>query len=730
MRTPRLDLQSRPFDGVEIRRTEGGVAEIRGRDDLDLARGLGFAHAHDRMVQMMLVRLIGEGRLSECLQASDETLEVDLFARDMGFARDAAADVANLSPAARALADAYCAGVNGYLAAHLPPPELLLAGYRPAPWGPRDILVTIKVMAYVGLAQSQQDLEKVLVQAIHGGVDPARLRALFRPHLDGLDDALVALLRRVHVAQGVLPDAVRFLAAAPKLKASNNWAVAAARSATGSALQCNDPHLEVNRLPAIWYEWVGLLPDDYRMGASMPGLPGLVMGRTRALSAGFTYGFMDMVDYFVEDVRDGRARRDGAAAPEPVDERTETILRKGHPPVELRVRETSHGVLEADGRRPLEDGLYLARAWSGHRGGAAPSLDGLAALLGARDVAEAQTAVRGVTISCNWLLADRGGRIAFQQSGRLPARRHSGLHPVPGWDPALAWDGYVDPARLSAAIDPPDSILVTANDDVDLPGHPRAINCSMGAYRAGRIRALLAARDRHGLEDMKRIQRDLHSPQAERFMSHWRPLLPPTETARVLAAWDLAYDAASRGAPLFERAYAAVLREVFGAGLFGVRAWDALAESTSLLADYFHVFDTALLGDDPSWFGDEGRDPLFRRVLTATLRDGPPLRTWGEERRVVMTNVFFAGKLPRWLGFDHGPITLEGNRSTVVQGAIFRAHGRATSFCPSWRYVTDLGRDEVHTALAGGPSGNRLSPYYVTDVERWLDYGYKTLRRS
>ena len=95
-----------------------------------------------------------------------------------------------------------------------------------------------------------------------------------------------------------------------------------------------------------------------------------------------------------------------------------------------------------------------------------------------------------------------------------------------------------------------------------------------------------------------------------------------------------------------------------------------------------------------------------------------------------MDNIFFDGKLPRILGFDHGPISLPGNRATVVQGGLFTAHGRTTTFAPSWRFVTDMGTDTVETVLAGGPSGSRFSKWYKTDVERWLLGEYKRIEIS
>ena len=85
-----------------------------------------------------------------------------------------------------------------------------------------------------------------------------------------------------------------------------------------------------------------------------------------------------------------------------------------------------------------------------------------------------------------------------------------------------------------------------------------------------------------------------------------------------------------------------------------------------------------------------------------------------------MRHLMLGGRLPRWFGFDHGPIAIRGGRSTIHQGQIYRAGGRETSFVPSFRMVTDLGEPAAHTALAGGPSDRRFSPWYVSGVRDWL----------
>ena len=323
---------------VGMARTKTGVVKLWAEDDIGLARGLGFAHAQDRLVQMMLVRLVGQGRLCECLVNDDETLEIDIFMREMGLSRYAKVEAINAFGEGRSLGDAYAEGVNHWLGTNRRPIELMMVRYAPDWWTIADTILTVKLMSYVGLAQSQQDIEKFFVQAIRAGVPVERLAKLVAPHFEGLDEATAELITKLRYVQPLLPEALRFLGAIPTVMASNNWAVAGSRTASGNPLQCNDPHLECNRLPAIWYETIMHTDNDYRIGATMPGVPGVIMGRTRSLSFGFTYGFMDMIDYFIEQCHGGSYRRGDSFVP--LKTRTETVKRKGSSPIEITIRET------------------------------------------------------------------------------------------------------------------------------------------------------------------------------------------------------------------------------------------------------------------------------------------------------------------------------------------------------------------------------------------------------
>ena len=57
-----------------LRRDEHGVMHAAASDDLGLATAYGYAHAHDRALQMLLVKVIGQGRLCELLDDSPASL--------------------------------------------------------------------------------------------------------------------------------------------------------------------------------------------------------------------------------------------------------------------------------------------------------------------------------------------------------------------------------------------------------------------------------------------------------------------------------------------------------------------------------------------------------------------------------------------------------------------------------------------------------------------------------
>ena len=708
-----------------VRRTTAGVVEVSADDEDGLAAATGYAHAHDRLVQMELTRLAGRGALSRCLRDDGENRRRDRFMLSLGLHRLAERDARVLEAEDRPtfrFAAAYAAGVNHWLDRHRRPLELLLARHRPARWTVADTLLVLHATAYLGLAQGQQTTEKLIVQAIRQGADIGRLKLLFDPHLDGLTDETVAAVRELEL---VRPAVDADLSMLPGMACSNNWAIAG----TGGrgAVLAFDPHLEVGRLPNVWSEIVAHLPHEDRIGVTLPGVPGVPMGRGRTLAWSFTYGMMDTIDYFLERVVGGRCRRqDGDVA---VTTNRDTV---GADEVH-HVHRTPLGLLEGGaGQAAIADGVYLCRAWTGETAGMGRSLRALRELMAAGDVAAGQDAVRAASLPANWLFAGADGRIGYQQSGAMPRRRHSGLHPVPAWHEANHWQGLVDPRRLRRTGPTGHGFLATANDVTHEIDGRESVNLPMSDYRRRRIADVLAGADATAdpVAASLRLQGDVVSTQAARLMERLGPLLPRGEPGDLLRGWDGRYTIRSDAATLFELVYRRALELAVGCPTFGAEGWQEIADGTTLVTVHCRRLDALLLGEDSRWQSPQQADRLLARAVAETFAETDPetLPYWGGTRLLMMTNLFWGGRLSALRRVDHGPLELPGSRATVVQGALHHRHGRPTSLFPGYRFVTDMGGADCRTALAGGPSGRITSPWYLADVDRWRRCRHKTLR--
>jgi penicillin amidase len=707
---------------IRILRNGHGIPEITASTVADLMHGLGWVHANDRQLQTLLTRMLLQGRAAEMIKGDDALIAIDTYMRRINFLPDPHVQLDRLEPGTRRAMDAYVDGFNDWMGDNGPVFEFKLLGYRhPEPYAVTDCLRLGKAFGFLGLADIQAHMEKFLVEMIRKGLSEEKLRELF-PYLT--DPIEPALINRVTLRPPLVPQAVAWLDRLPRFNASNNWAVAGRHTRSGFPILCGDPHLEVNRLPNVWQEVVLRLPADTLMGVSIPGAPGVIIGRSKHLAWSATYAYMDMLDYRIERCREGDYYRKAGWKPFTV--REEEIKIKNKPPLRIKIHENENGLLEGD---PDAEGHYLVLGWSGAKGCGARDFDVLIKMMDTRDVPTAMALFRQVeAVAMNWVVADIRGNIGYQMSGRHFKRPEgiSGLVPHAAWDERFDALGFNDPEELPNVLNPPEGIIATANQDLNYLGRSNPINLCMGSYRADRIVQLLETGVALDAAYMKDMHYDLYSLQAERLMKVIGPLLPDTDNGRILQAWDLRYHADSTGAMLFESVYRAILDVVFGDHGFGRDVVGHVFAETSLFNDYYANLDRILARQSSAWFDGQERDALIRQGIAEGLRVAP--LPYGRTRSIRMAHLLFGGRLPKFMGFDYGPIALPGSRATIPQGQIFKNAGCLTTFSPTYRMITDLATDEIHTNLAGGPSDRRYSKWYVSDLKNWYEGNYKVLR--
>jgi len=786
--------------GLRIERDLHGIPTIHAPTLQAAAYGLGVAHAQDRLWQMETQRRIGAGRVAEAFGPA--ALETDRFLRALGVRRAAAAQWAALAEEPKALLQAYAAGVNAVIATlKARPPEYLILGLQPEPWDPVDSLAWGIMMAWdlggnwntellrlrLSLQMPVDRINQLLPP--YPGREPlptADYAALFRGLGLGAAPARTAARTAAGTAAGTAAAPARaggepesqdvasawygLTQTAPPSGiegvGSNNWVVAGSHSATGQPLLANDPHLKLSA-PALWYlarlvvaADVGGTGELKAAGATLPGLPVVVLGQTQHIAWGFTNTGPDVQDLYIEEVDPadrGRYRTpDGWARFETV---AEVIKVKGAADVPITVRRSRHGPVISDAGTG-DDVLgttggaryVLALRWTALDTDAESISAGLG-YMRARSVADYVAASRAwVAPMQSMVVADRsgsGGRIAMIAPGRVPLRRPDndlqGLVPAPGWDARYDWVGWVPTDETPREFDPPRGWIATANQRIVGDDYPHYLGDEWALpYRQQRIEQLLGAKRQHSLDDLARIQADERSLAVPVLL----PWLQRAESAHPLAAAARqalqGFDgqmAAESAAPLIFWAWQRQLSR----GLFADDA-GALFDKSLAGRSFNDALEVVLARDDAHWCDDRGTPEaetcaqqagaaLTRALDDLQARFGSDVSRWrwGEahiarsEHR-PFSNVgalarFFELRTP--VGGDTYTVNVSrvGLRPDRRTGELFLdEHG------PSLRALYDLS-DPMQSRVmhSTGQSGNPFSPLYRSFVQPWREVAYVPL---
>jgi penicillin amidase len=737
---------------VEILRDQWGVPHIYAQNEPDLFFAQGFVHAQDRLFQMDVNRRIGLGRLSEI--AGPMALPTDRMARVLGWPRAMEATMSGVAcdPQTGALLSAYADGVNAFIAGQKLPPAFAMLAYQPEAWQPRDCAAWGVVLAWGLSVNWETELVRARLVAALGPEKAADLTpgcaADYPAVLPGkvMDGRLARELRLAYQeAAHRLPFAV-----APA--GSNNWVVSGALTATGRPILANDPHLPP-LFPAIWYE-NHLQGGRYHVtGFTTPGVPGVVLGHNERIAWGLTNAFPDIQDLYFEEFHpeDPSLYRAG-------DEwlQAETVqevirVRGRRRPVVQEVRYTRHGPLITALASDAPEEVALC--WTAHQ----PN-NHFAALFGMNRAGDWESFCAALQDwgfpPQNVVYADIAGNIGYKMPGKVPRRRnHAGLTPVAGADDRTAWAGWLPFDELPQLYNPAEGLIVTANNRVTDDAYPHLLTGEwLPPYRAERIRHLLSTAKPLTLAACGRIQNDVVSLMARRFLSRALPGLqqsmpvdnPLLERAVILL--DHWHNQEGAGESMDTQLVAPTLYFAWLSAFARAAMVQALGEELAgeLLAPppapelpagpFFELaLELAVSWLDegaPGWMGDVRPLllPSFLRTLEQLQQSlGPdlPAWRWGRLHRIHFHHLL--ARLPV-VGRTWKPLTLPaaGDGFTVNQAEslpqIPPAPVRVIASC---RLLIDVGDwDSCLSALAGGQSEHPASPHYQDGLAEWRDGRY------
>lgn len=725
---------------VTVYLEKDGTAHVTARTDHDLFLATGYVHARFRLFQMDLMRRQAAGRLSQVVGKA--ALDSDRFELQLGLLRTAQLEWQQLSPGdpSRDALVAYAQGVNDRIDEALRMHQLdamfTLLGYQPEPWTPVDSLLIKGDMT-----QTLNFTDTPLVMALLTkslGVDltndwfpilPPNQQSPYDP--GPYPPASAAPIEAMAPPQALLNGAEPLyerLAALPAGLiatggASNNWAVAGSKSASGGALLAGDPHLHLT-LPAIWFQLTMDSPSYHTAGVSIPGTPVVLIGHNEHIAWSLTDAQNQQTFFYVE--KEDRAHPNAYfwnGQWKQYTTVTYDIPVLGGKTEVLDVRWSVHGPVIS------ERGQTTSVWWAGNL----PSQD-LGVLL-AIDRASSWTqfrdALRGwLSPTHNFVYADDQGNIGLISAGYYPlvAKGQPWL-PMPGTG-EFDVTGTIPYDQIPQDYDPKSGYIWSANQRQVTNDYPYYIGTASNffdpGYRANEIHRVLSSQAKLSASDMQALQTDTRDFLAAEIVpvllqSLAKEKLNANEAAAVAAlkGWDYRMDTDSVAATIWWHFWGWYMSETF-------QPW---WKSRAVKVDMGEVFDG--LGQDlETWTlhdptnrafsapgvgsrtaADAQRTAFHRLIGDLAKLYGPDPTTWtyGRAHRRTLENV------AEVTGLDYGPRPDRGDANTPLAagGYPVSTHG------PSWRMVVDWGTRTFEGVYPGGQSENPASEWYADRVDAW-----------
>lgn len=590
-------------DVIIKRDTSSGLIHIIAKNDEDLFFAQGVVAAQERLWQLEFNKRIGRGTLSEIIGNVDQVTSIDKLIRTLGFYRSAQNDwptISNTDPMTKMMIEQFVKGINSYVQSkHVQKPlEALLFGVKFDEWRPEDVFTWIKLMSWDLSPNAAYEINRF--KLLLNGETLERVKKLI-PFFDINEDSPTVLSRKDLGIDHLTPEEIKAIedrlrnedgtyvpqpnyqqdlskkSISERIsffssdgRASNNWVIGPNLTYTKKPLLCNDPHLKLTS-PSIWYLVHIHSPTFDAVGAALPSVPGVVIGRNKDISWGVTNSFADVQDLFVIDEIDENhylhpSCPDNSCPYNFIEER---IKVKGGDDIVLKIKDTIYG--------PAINDIYnikynkpIAFWWTTLRLNDTTIIS-FTHLLKSQNWEDFKAAMKFyVSPAQNFIYADNEGNIGYIMPGKIPVRKvgHTGRFPVAGngqWDYIPTKENptgdFIPFDKLPQVYNPSKGYVVSANFRIPPLGYEYVIAFDHATpYRAARIVQLVEQNAyNHTVETMKAIQMDTLSLLYKKFQFMWNDteilaLLSSEYHSywNILTKWDGNENWGSQPATLFE----------------------------------------------------------------------------------------------------------------------------------------------------------------------------------
>jgi len=725
-----------------------GVPHVYAKNAHDAYFSLGYAHAQDRLFQMVMIRRLVQGRLSELL--GRDLVKTDKYMLTLSLYEAAGKSAQRFFKEAdkpvQERVSAYLDGINAFIENGTLPIEFTLLDFKPEKFNVRDVFGIINYMSLTFTSAMIQDPLVFRIFEKYGdeylkdlGVDSVTVAGYYD---DKKDAILTGLFKNVNELQDIIP--------VPVWEGSNNWVVGKEHSTSGKPILANDTHIKYAQ-PAVWYEAYIEYPGFNLYGYYLAGVPFAVVGHNDHYGWGVTIFPFDNMDLYAEKQN---PENNNQYWQQDHWENYRTVLHgikvKGDTTVQFKIRFTNHG--------PLLNDVYSGVGgseetpvsfWWGPLHLESTALEALYLVNSAPGFKEFKRGCSLIdVVGLNVLYGDTDGNIAWWASGRIP-RHPSRTNPFMILDGASGKDdilGFYPFEKNPMIENPPGGILNTSNDipfpvdGVVYPGY-----YSPG-YRASRVRKLLNEKSKLSVDDMKKIQLDVFS---ERDLKLTKLILDnitvrsgDDKVVSALANWNGNYDTASTGAVIYTQLLYFILRDAM-LDETGNDDFNKLVSSNIMRSSIERLFtnDSSVWWDNVNTKTKESRSDIFNRAFSETsvaLKNqlGNDISQWKWGRVHQLTHIHPIGrKKPFDKYFNVGSFPMHGTNEVIDKEAInYNENGIYPVLSgPALRFIIDF--SDTYNALSiipTGQSGNIMSPHYADQSQMFVkgEYRRQIMRKS
>ncbi len=756
---------SKIISDIEIYRDSFAVPYIFAENDNDAAFALGYVHAQERLFTMDFIRRAGEGRLSEIL--GDEAVPFDNMFRTVGIKRNILRNYSRIDPSVISLLQSYSDGVNAYIEERKGnySIEFDVLGYQPEKWKPLHSLIIIKMMAwelnmswwtdltFSELIQKLGEKKALEILPDYPENAPTIIADNFK-YLSAINSSLVETDKAFR----------NFIGWTGTHIGSNNWVVNANKSTSGKPIIANDPHLAFSA-PGKWFAATVNSKEGWKTsGVTLPGVPGIVIGKGENISWVLTNVMNDDADFYIEklDSSDIKYFVDGQWRDLRIIK--DTIKVKNGKDRVIEIKETHRGPIISDihtfnfiYNTAESEFPPISMKWLGNE--FSDEMLSFYKINKAKNWNQFREGVKYFGIpGQNFVYADTTGNIGYIMGARIPLRKKNNPTLVfDGTNTENDWQGYVPVEEIPVVLNPKENFIASANNKILKDFKYHISNLWEPSSRIDRIYELLNSKEKHSAEDFKKYQMDITSPYAKLITSH---IIKAFEGIKIndnnlktaielLSEWDFNLNKQSQTPSIYVVTLKYLLHNIYydelGDDLFNRFVFLANVPFRSLL----QVLDKpeSIIFDDISTAKTESKNEIIRKSLADALTFlevslGKDLTNWqwGRLHTVTFKHAFSGNfsLLDKYINI--GPYEIGGDGTTInnteypfsesIDKYPMFSHSEFENILgPSMRYIYDFAKpDQYYLILTTGQSGNVMSDNYHDQTPYWLQGKYMLIK--